>query len=120
MSGAPDRLTIQGLRCMCHIGVTEEERSVRQRLEVDVDLYLPLLPAGRSGDLAQTLDYRVACDTVRALLEGGSFHLVEAAATEVLDQLFERFRTVRRAVVRVRKYVLPDVAHVEVEMERSR
>ena len=117
---ALDRLTLSGITCRCHIGVTEEERATRQRIEVDLELYAPLEAAGRSGALGQTIDYRQVSDAVRGLLEEGRFHLIEAAAVGVLDQVMERFRPVRRAVVRVRKYVLPDVAHVEVQMERSR
>jgi dihydroneopterin aldolase len=116
-----DRLSVAALRCRCHIGVTEEERRERQRLEIDLDLYADLEDAGRSADLARTIDYRDLCDRVRGLLEDREWRLVEAAAVGVLDLVFERWRpTVSRAVVRVRKYVLPEVAHVEVEMERSR
>jgi len=110
----------KALRCRCHIGVTEEERRERQKLEIDLDLYVDLEEAGRTGDLARTIDYRDLCDRVRGRLEEGTWHLVEAAAIAVLDLVFERWRQVGRAVVRVRKYVLPEVAHVEVEMERKR
>jgi dihydroneopterin aldolase len=118
--GSRDRLTVQALRLMAHIGVTEEERRERQRLEVDIDLFADLEAAGRSGDLARTIDYRQVADGVRALLEGRSWHLVEAAARASLDFLLERFPAADRAVVRVRKYVLPETAHVEIEMERRR
>jgi dihydroneopterin aldolase len=124
--GAPrdahaDRLSVAALRCRCHIGVTEEERRERQRIEIDLDLFADLEEAGRSADLGRTIDYRDLCDRVRGLLEERPWHLVEAAAVAVLDLVFDRWRPpVSRAVVRVRKYVLPEVAHVEVEMERSR
>lgn len=124
MRGAPepgrDRLTVHALRLMAHIGVTEEERATRQRLEVDVDLYADLDAAGRTGDLAKTIDYRQVADGVRTLLEGRPWHLVEAAARAALDLVLERFPQAGGAVVRVRKYVLPDTAHVEIEMERRR
>ena len=118
--GARDRLTVHALRLMAHIGVTEEERRERQRLEVDVELYADLEAAGKSGDLARTIDYRQVADGVRTLLEGRPWHLVEAAARAALDSLLERFPQAKGAVVRVRKYVLPETAHVEVEMERHR
>jgi len=125
MPAAPEpaswsRLSLRGVVCRCHIGVTEEERRERQRLEIDLDLYLDLEAAGRTADLARTIDYRDVAQEARALLEGRPFHLVEAAASAVLDRVIERYPPVRRAVVRVRKYVLPDVAAVEVEMERRR
>jgi len=118
--GARDRLSVKALRLMAHIGVTEEERRERQRLEVDVDLFADLEAAGRSGDLSRTIDYRQVADGVRDLVEGRPWHLVEAAARATLDLLLERFPQAGGAVVRVRKYVLPGTDCVEIEMERSR
>src|SRR5262245_50051130 len=115
-----DRLTVQALQVMAHIGVTDEERHTRQRLEVDVELFADLEEAGRTGDLASTIDYRQVANGLRELLEERPWNLVEAAARASLDYVFERFPGASRAVVRVRKYVLPDTAHVEIEMERRR
>jgi 7,8-dihydroneopterin aldolase/epimerase/oxygenase len=114
-----DRLALRAVECLCHIGVTEEERRDRQRLEVDLELFLDLGEAGRTADLKKTIDYREVCDAVRGHLEGGSFPLVEAAAASVLDLVISKFPALR-AIVRVRKFVLPRVGHVEVQMERSR
>ena len=117
--GRSDRLALRDILCMCHIGVTEEERRERQRLEVDLELYADLEEAGRSGDLGKTIDYRDVCESVRAHLESGTFRLVEAAARGVLDLVLSKF-PVSRAVVRVRKFILARVGHVEVQMERGR
>jgi dihydroneopterin aldolase len=119
--GAPrqDRLSLASIRCRVRIGVTEEERREPQRLEVDLELHADLGLAAASGDLARTIDYRQVCDLVRGTLEGREFRLVEAAAGTILDLVLERFPA-DRAVVRVRKFVLENVGHVEVQMERRR
>jgi len=117
--GRDDRLALRNILCMCHIGVTEEERRERQKLEVDVELFTDLDGAGRSGDLGRTIDYRDVCESVRGHLEGGTFHLVEAAARSVLDLVLSKF-PVSGAVVRVRKFVLPRVGHIEVQMGRGK
>src|SRR5262245_3580696 len=83
-----DRMSIAALRCQCHIGVTEAERLTRQRIEIDLDLWADLEEAGRTADLARTIDYRAVAEEVRALAEGRPFHLVEAMARAVLDRLF--------------------------------
>ena len=114
-----DRLALRDILCMCHIGVTEEERRERQRLEVDLEIYADLEAAARTGKLKETIDYREVCEAVRGMLESGTFRLIEAAAAGILDLVLERF-PVRRAVVRVCKFVLPKVGHVEVQMERGR
>jgi dihydroneopterin aldolase len=115
-----DRMSLQAIRCRCHIGVTPEERRTRQRIEIDLDLWADLEEAGRTADLARTVDYREVADEVRGLCEGRPFNLVEAMAAAVLDLVFGRFPRVSRATVRVRKYVLPDVEHIEIAMERRR
>jgi dihydroneopterin aldolase len=114
-----DRLALRDILCMCRIGVSEEERREPQKIEVDVELFLPLEQAGRAGDLRRAIDYRDVCQAVRGLLETTGFHLIEAAGARTLDLLLERFPA-RRAIVRVRKFVLPNVGHVEVQMERGR
>ena len=114
-----DRLSVRSMVCMCHIGVTEDERRLQQRLEVDLDLYADLEAAGRSGDVAQTIDYLDVTREVRAHLESTSFHLIEAAARTILDRLTGKY-LLQRATVRVRKFILPGVAHIEVEMTRPR
>jgi dihydroneopterin aldolase len=119
MTRRADRLALSAILCRCHIGVTEEERRERQKIEVDLELFADLEEAGRTGDLKCTIDYREVCEAVRGMLESGSFHLVEAAARGVLDLVLARF-PVDRAIVRVRKFVLPDVGHVEIQMEHRR
>jgi dihydroneopterin aldolase len=114
-----DRLSLRGIECLCHIGVTEDERREPQRIEVDLELYADLEAAARTADLGRTIDYREVCELVRGLLEERPFHLIEAAAATVLDRVLERFPA-RRAVVSLRKFVLPRVKHVEVRMERRR
>jgi dihydroneopterin aldolase len=118
MSGT-DRLALHDVICMTRIGVTEEERREPQRLAVDLELHADLERAGRSGELRDAIDYRAVCDAVRGHLEAGTFRLVETAARGILDLVLGRF-PVARATVRVRKFVLPNVAHVEVEMQRGR
>lgn len=117
MSGG--RLVLKSIDCMVHIGVTEGERCERQRLEVDLELEADIAKACRTSDLRDTIDYRAVCDAVRGHLEAGQFYLIEAAASQTLDLLLEKF-PVRRATVRIRKFVLPRVAHVEVVLERAR
>lgn len=114
-----DRLSLKGILCQCRIGVTEEERRDPQKIELDVDLWADLEEAGRSGDLGKTIDYRQVCDEARGLLESVSHHLIEAAAKAVIDRMLSRF-PILKVRVRVRKFVLPKVEHVEVEMERGR
>jgi 7,8-dihydroneopterin aldolase/epimerase/oxygenase len=55
--GRGDRIVVRGLRLWAHVGVLAFEREQGQWFELDLELSVDLAPAGRSDDLADTLDY---------------------------------------------------------------
>lgn len=54
---AGDRILVRGLRLWAHVGVLAFEREQGQWFELDLELGVDLGPAGRSDQLADTLDY---------------------------------------------------------------
>ena len=64
MTAGRDRIELRGLRLSAICGVLPEERDRPQPLELDLDLWADLSAAGRSDDLADTVDYGAVCDTV--------------------------------------------------------
>ena len=65
--GADDRVSLLGLSLRTTIGVYPEERRVFRDLEADVRLSVDLRPAGRSDDLADTIDYASLAERLRAV-----------------------------------------------------
>ena len=58
-----------GLTAIC--GVLPEERDRAQPLEIDLDLWADLSAAGRSDDLADTVDYGAVCGRVAEVCASG-------------------------------------------------
>jgi dihydroneopterin aldolase len=101
MSG--DRIHLAGMRFAGHHGNTAEERELVQPFIVDVSLELDLAPAGRSDDLADTVDYSAIYRRVRELVESTSFHLLEALAELVAATLLRDDARIEAVDVRIRK-----------------
>ena len=97
-------LEIAGLELIGRHGVLEQERQQGQRFLFDVWLEVGDVAAGTDG-IEDAVDYRRVADAVREVSHGRAFHLLEALAAAVADELVARF-PVERARVRVRK---PDV-----------
>jgi len=110
---------VEGLDVTTRIGVGDEERSKEQTLEVDLDLEPTLDVAASNDDIANTIDYAVLSEEVRALAANSQCHLVEQLATDILDHLLTRF-PVRRATVRIRKRILPWARSVGVQLTAER
>ena len=84
-------------------GALDWERERGQNFLFDIELEVG--EAGSSDKLADAVDYRDVAQCVREVSDARAYHLLEALATAVADELMARF-PVERVSVRVRK---PDV-----------
>ena len=115
-------IELQGLELWGHHGVLEEERRDGQRFLVDVELEPRHATAATSDAIEDAVDYRRVVAVVQEVSDGTTFHLLEALAAAIADELVRRL-TVTRVRVRVRKpdarLALP-VEHAAVVVERAR
>lgn len=118
-----DAITLHGMEFYAYHGVLAEEAKIGQKFVVDVTLFLPLDRAGTSDRLEDTVNYAEAYEVIRHIMTEDRFHLLEAAAEKMAACLLERFPSVERVRVMVRK-VMPPIpgifAGVSVEIERAR
>ena len=118
-----DSLKIRDLEVTCVIGVDGWERRLRQTLLVDVSLAGDLSRAGKSDDLAATVDYRRLCRQIIDEMSGTRYRLVEAFAERLARICLDAHELVESVTVRVRK---PGAlagfgrANVAVEVTRRR
>ena len=115
-------IRLEGLSVFGHHGARPYEKEAGQRLEVDLVLE-PMSDKGETSDrLADTIDYDLLYQLVREVVEGKSYHLLEALAAMTANTILERF-PIRRATVRIAKqnlgWTTGGRAVIEVTRERS-
>jgi dihydroneopterin aldolase len=126
-STAPARETLDWLRlariqAYGHLGVTQKERDLGQRIEVDVELAYAPTPKRRPDVLDDAMDYEEIHRLVRSQIEMSRCRLIETLAEELALALIQEFDT-PRVRVRLRKLHVPvqDFTVIpEIEVERSR
>jgi dihydroneopterin aldolase len=95
-------IRLEGLSVFGHHGARPYEKEAGQRLEVDLVLE-PVSAASETSDrLADTIDYDRLYQLVREIVEGRSYHLLEALARTTADAILERF-PIRLVTVRIAK-----------------
>ena len=82
-----DRIVLQGVSARGHHGVLDFEKRDGQTFLVDVTMWCDLRPAGRSDDLAATVNYAEVADAVVARIAGPSFDLIERLAEVIADDV---------------------------------
>jgi dihydroneopterin aldolase len=97
-----DRILVPELPLQARVGVGEEERAAPQTILVEIELHLDLARAGRTDDLAESVDYEAVCEVADAVARSRPFRLIEAIAEETAASVLERFAVVE-VRVRVKK-----------------
>ena len=119
-----DTIELRGLTFYGYHGAFAEEQRLGQRFVVDIRLGLDLAEAGRLDDLTRTVDYGEVAQTVRSIVEGPPFRLIEALAEALAAAILAGHPLVQEIQVRVEKPSAPVSAApsglVAVEIHRER
>ena len=111
-------IELHGIEVHGYHGALDWERERGQRFLFDVEL--DVTEAGRSDRLEDAVDYRDVVACVREVSDARAYHLLEALAAALADELYTRF-TPASVDVRVRKpeVVLdPPVEYAAIRAER--
>ena len=82
---------LRGISIYTHHGVTEAEREVGQRLEIDVSFDVPECDAVLTDRLEDTVDYAEVCDIVVLAATERSYKTLERLAHVIGERVMERF-----------------------------
>jgi 7,8-dihydroneopterin aldolase/epimerase/oxygenase len=80
-----DRLAVRGIEAYGHHGVFDFERREGQLFKVDLVLGMDTLPAARSDNLQDTVDYGTLVAAVKEAVETDPVDLIETLAQRIAD-----------------------------------
>ena len=113
------RITITDLEVHFHVGVPDEERAKPQRLLLTVDMSYDFSSAAVTDRVTKTIDYHAVAQCVIALGKDRNWKLIEKLATDVADLVLGEFQPAAVSVT-VKKFILPQAAHVSVSLTKQR
>ena len=115
-----DLIRLVDLEVWARLGVPEKERAQAQRLLLTLELYFADLSAcAGDDDLAKTIDYQKVAEQVERFSEKGSYRLLETYTEKLAGDLLAAF-PLDGVKLTVKKFILPNAAHVAVEITRHR
>ena len=115
-----DKITIEGLEVMTHIGVPDEERSQAQRLEISITFPVENVKrAALTDDLVHSIDYYQVSELVKNVAAQHPRKLIETVAEDIAGCILNNF-PVKSVEVEIRKFILPDTRHVALKIKRKR
>jgi dihydroneopterin aldolase len=115
-----DRIFITALTTEAIIGIYDWEREVKQRLEVDLEMWRDLRAAAKSDAIEDTLNYKSVAKRVLGFVEASRYRLVEALAGEIARIVVEEFEVERVRVTVHKPGAIRHSRDVGVVVERGR
>ena len=117
-----DKILISGIDCVAAIGVTPEERTMKQRLSIDLELWTDTAHAAQHDSLRDAVDYSRVAAVVFDVCHSRPFHLVETLAEVLASRVLQDFPIpqIRVLVRKISPVLEPRVDYVSVEIFRSR
>lgn len=101
-------------------GVSAAEKETGRRYEVDCELETDLAPPGQTDSLTDTIDYVAVFETVKEIVEGKAYSLIESLAAAIAEAILENF-PIYAVTLRIRKIMPPipgNIDHIEIEVTR--
>lgn len=114
-----DLVLIEALAVDTVIGVYDWERSIQQRLVLDLALATDIRPAAAGDDLSQTLDYAAISERIAAFAAAHDFELVETFAERLATTLRAEFGIPWLRLTVRKPGAVPQAAAVGVTIERG-
>jgi 7,8-dihydroneopterin aldolase/epimerase/oxygenase len=117
-----DKILISRIDCVASVGVTPEERTMKQRLSIDVEFLVDASQPARHDSLKDAIDYAKVAAVVMQVCRARPFHLIETVAEHLADRILLDFPIpeVRVLVRKLSPVVEPRVDFVSVEVVRTR
>jgi len=111
---------IKDLKVDCIVGILPDERINEQRVSLDLELDCDFEEAARTQEVGHTVNYAEVCEVMTEWVRQRKFLLIEALAEEGCHLIFERWPSVKRCRLMIRKpSALKRASYAAVSVERS-
>ena len=117
-----DKIRINNIQLFAFHGVAEEEQTLGQKFEIDIELHSNLSEAGEQDDLSKTIDYSHIYEIIENEFCKNKFKLLETVAEKISNRLLE-IKLVHSLIIKIRKPNAPingTFDFVEIEVKRKK
>ena len=114
-----DIISITKLRSNCIIGINDCERSVKQEILIDIELFGYFKNQNNKDSIESTINYETLSNAVSSYVKNSNHYLIETLAEKISD-ICLTYKLVKKVKIVVSKpNALSKASNVSITIERS-
>jgi 7,8-dihydroneopterin aldolase/epimerase/oxygenase len=113
-----DRIHIEGLEVLTHIGVPEKERATPQRVTVSISFWPHHEARDLTDKMENTVNYSAVAEETKKFVCDQSVNLIETLADRLAMHLLKKF-PMQKVTVELRKFPLRNAKYVSATVTRA-
>ena len=114
-----DKVFIKNLQAECVIGVYDWERTIRQRLCINIEMAADISAAAANDNIKDALDYHAISVRLTEYIEQSSFKLIETLAESLAGILQKEFAVGKLKLSVTKPGAIANADAVGVEIKRT-
>ncbi|CAG1021164.1 dihydroneopterin aldolase [Methylomonas sp. LL1] len=114
-----DIIFLGGLEIETVIGIYDWERTIKQKIVLDIEMAFDIQKAATTDDIAFALDYKTVSDRIVTFVENSEFLLVETLIEEIAKILLNEFPIPWVKIVLNKKGAISKARDVGIIIERG-
>ena len=114
-----DIIFLGGLEIETVIGIYDWERTIKQKIILDIEMAFDIKKAAETDDITHTLDYKAVSDRIVGFVENSEYYLVETLIEEVAKILLTEFPTPWVKIILNKKGAVSRARDVGIIIERG-
>ncbi|MEY4211052.1 MAG: hypothetical protein RLZ92_1433 [Pseudomonadota bacterium] len=114
-----DIIFLGGLEIETVIGIYDWERTIKQKIYLDIEMAFDIKKAAATDDIAYTLDYKTVSDRIVKFVETSEFFLVETLIEKIAEILLTEFSIPWVKIILNKKGAISRARDVGIIIERG-
>ena len=103
MDYSMDKISLTGIKISCIVGVKKAEKLAKQKLLINVDLFLSTNKAAISDNINDTINYAEVLSLLKKTIESRKYNLIETIAHQSAEIFLNNYSQLSKATVTVYK-----------------
>lgn len=114
-----DIIFLGGLEIDAVIGIYDWERTIKQKIVLDIEMAFDIRKAAETDDIRHTLDYKAVSERIVSFVESSEYFLVETLIEAIANILLTEFPTPWVRIILNKKGAITRARDVGIIIERG-